>query len=62
MRNGYLRGNQTARANTDTWIRPLTFYEPDLQRRIAILDLGGGDAFNDFTDRLWNMGEAKREK
>ena len=41
MRNEYLRGNQTTWANTDTRIRPLTFYEPDLRQRIAIRDMGG---------------------
>ena len=41
MRNGYLRGNHTTWANTDTRIRPLTFYEPDLQQRIDILEQRG---------------------
>ena len=62
MRNGYLRGNQTAWANADTRIRPITFYEPHLQRRIAIREMGWEDAFNDSTDRLWGMEEAKHEK
>ena len=55
MRNGYLRRNQTTRMNTDTRILPLTFYEPDFQHRIAIRGVGG-DAFNDFTNHLWDMG------
>ena len=62
MRNVYLRGNQTLRANTDARIRPLTFYEPDLQKRIAIHELEGGGEFNDFTNRLGNMDELKHEK
>ena len=41
MRNEYLRGNQTTWANTDARIRPLTSYEPDLHRRIAIRELWG---------------------
>ena len=41
MRSEYLRGNQTTRANEDTRNRPLTFYEPDLQRRIVIPEMGG---------------------
>ena len=56
MRNEYLRVNQTAWGNTDTRIRPLTFYEPDLQRRIAIREMGWGDAFNDSMDHLWGHG------
>ena len=52
MRNEYLRGNQTTRANTDARIRPLTFYEPDLHRRIAIPEMGRGDGFNHFINHL----------
>ena len=43
MRNGYLNGNQTTWNNTGTRIKPLAFYEQDLQRRIAIHELWGGD-------------------
>ena len=62
MRNEYLRGNQTTWANTDARIRPLTFYEPDLQRRIAIRELGEEDEFNDFTNHLGNMKELQHEQ
>ena len=60
MSNEYLRWNQTTRANADTILRPLTFYEPDLQRRIAIHELGWEDEFNDFVNNLGNMKELKR--
>ena len=62
MRNEYLRGDQTTWANTDTGIRPLTFYEPDLHRRIAIRELGWGDEFNDFVNRLGNTNDLKHAK
>ena len=52
MRNEYLRGDQTTWGNTDTGIKPLTFYEPDLQQRIAIREMGGGDEYNDFIIHL----------
>ena len=42
MRSEFLNRNQTTRANTDTRIKPQAFYEPDLQQRIAIRELGGG--------------------
>ena len=62
MRNAYLSGNQTTWANTDTRLRPLMFYEPDLHRRIAIHVMGGGGEFNDFINHLGNMEELKHEK
>ena len=43
MRNEYIDGNQTARNNTDARVKPLAFNEQDLQRRIAIHELWGGD-------------------
>ena len=62
MRNEYLNGNQTTWTNTDTRIKPLTFYEPDIQQRIAIHELGGEEEFNDFANHLANVEESKREK
>ena len=62
MRNGYLNGNQTTRAHTDTRVKPLTFYEQDLHRRIAIREMGGGEEFNDFIIHLANVEELKHEK
>ena len=63
MRNGYLDGNQNTWTNTDTRIKPLTFYEPDLHRRISIHELGGGGpGFNDFINHLENVEELKHEK
>ena len=52
MRTEYLRSSQTAWANTYTRLRPLTFYEPDLHRRIAIRELGWEGKFNDFINHL----------
>ena len=40
---------------------PNRFYESAINKQIAIRELGWG-AFNDFTDRLWNMESSKREK
>ena len=51
MRSEYLRGNQTTWGNTDTRILPVTFYEPDLQRRIAIREMGRGRCFLKFGRR-----------
>ena len=62
MRNEYLRGNNTTWSNTDTRITPLTFYEQDLQHRIAIHDLGGEAEHNDFINHLENVEEVKHEK
>ena len=62
MRDEILNGNPTTRENTDTWVKSQTFYEPNLNRRIAIRDLGGEEAFNDFMDRLGNMGDLKTRK
>ena len=62
MRNEYLTGNQTTWRNTDTRIKQLTFCEQDLQRRIAILERGGGEGFNDFINHLSNVEELKHEK
>ena len=62
MRNEYLTGNQTACTNTDTRIKPLTFYEQDSHRRLAIHEMGGGEEFNDYINHLPNVEELKHEK
>ena len=62
MRNEYLRGNTTTWSNTDTGIKPLTFYEQDLQQRIDIHELGGEEELNDFINHLANAEEVKHEK
>ena len=62
MRTEYLYGNRTTWTYTDTRIKPLTFYEQDLQHRIAIHELGGEEGFNDFANHLANVEELKREK
>ena len=66
MRNEYLNGNQTTWTNMDTGIKPLTFYEPDLQQRISIRELGcvwwWWGEFNDFINHLANVEESKHEK
>ena len=64
MRNELLNQNQTTWANADTRIIPLKFYEPTLNHRISIREMGvgGRGAFNDFMGRLGNMEDSKREK
>ena len=62
MRNEYLTGNQANWANTDTRIKPLTFYEQDSHRRLAIHEMGGGEEFNDYINHLSNVEELKHEK
>ena len=42
MRNGLLNRNQTTWANTDTRLTPRDFYEPAINQKIAIRELGGG--------------------
>ena len=41
MGNDILNQNQATWANTDTRINPQTFYEPTLNRKIAIREMGG---------------------
>ena len=53
--------------NTETRLAPHAFYEPTLNRGIAIRELGvcgwvGVGPFNDFTDHLGKMGDLKHEK
>ena len=62
MRNEYLDGNQTTWNNTDTRIKPSTFYEQDLHQRFAIRELGGREEFNDYINHLPNVEELKHEK
>ena len=40
--NGILNRNQTTWANTDTRLTPRSFYEPPINQKIAIRELGGG--------------------
>ena len=62
MRNAYLTGNRTTWDNTNTRIKPLTFYERDLQHRIDIHVMGWAAEFNDFINHLANVEELKHEK
>ena len=62
MRNEILNKNQTTWANADTRIKPRTFYAPGINRKISIREMGGGEAFNDFTDHLGDMEDLKHEQ
>ena len=57
MRHEILNRNQTTWANTDTRISPKAFYEPTHNHQIDIREVVGiGGGFNDFTERLCNLG------
>ena len=56
MRNGILNRGQSTWENTDTRLAHQAFYEPTINHPIAIHDLGGGSALNDFMDHLGNTG------
>ena len=62
MRNVILNRNPTTWRNTDTRLTPHAFYDPTLNQKIAIREMGGEEAFNDFADHLWNMEESEHEK
>ena len=57
MGNGISNRNQTTWANTDTRLTPRAFYEPAVNHRISIREMGGGESFNDSMRRLGNMEE-----
>ena len=61
MRNGISNSNQTTTwGNTDARTSPDAFYEPNRKRPIAIHEMGGVGALNDFTEHLGSAGELKR--
>ena len=62
MRNVILNRNRTTWENTDTRLATKAFFEPTVSHQIDIREMGRGNAFNDVTDRLGNMGELKRDK
>ena len=47
-------------ANTDRGLNQKEFYEPGINQKIAIRDLGGIGAFYDFMEHLSQVGESKR--
>ena len=63
MRNEFLNRNQTTWANADTGVNPQTFYEPDLNQRIAIRGMGGDESFNDCMDLsgIWTIRNTRKE-
>ena len=62
MGNGVLNRDQTTWGNTDARLTPKAFYEPTINRQIAIRELGRGEALNDSMDQLWGRGGLKREE
>ena len=56
MGNEIPNRNQATRTNTVALTSPREFPEPTHNREIAIHDLGGVGAFNDFMENLCNLG------
>ena len=54
--------NKKAWPITDARLTPGGFYEPDINHRIAIRDLGGVEAFNDFVEHLSRVEASKQEE
>ena len=61
MRNVIPNRNITTWFNTDARLTPKTVYEPGINRKIAIRELGVV-AFNDFIGHLCQVGQLKREE
>ena len=49
-------------ANKDTRLNPNEFYERCLNHQIAIREMGGVEAFNDFAGSLSQLEELKQEE
>ena len=62
MRNGILNRNKTTLPNTGAMHNPEEFYEPGINHRIAIREMGGVEAFNDCVGSLSQAEESKHEE
>ena len=54
-RNVISNRNLTTRAGADTRLTPKGFYEPGINQKIAIHEMGRVEAFN---DSIWRLGQA----
>ena len=62
MRSEIPNRNKSTGPHTDTRLNSAEFYEPCLNRQIAIRELVGGEAFNDFMEHISQVRELKHDE